>query len=182
MKQSARHSIERLFAEQYAALVGFFYRRTRSKADAPDLAQEVYLRMLRVVNQEGFLGELADLAARLGATAVFDGVGGALVTSIAPTLDINSTIYIYGLLAGAAPISLPSVLFLMKNLTLKRFSNFESSTVRDPEKLATALLGLQSCIDDPLFKTRVGQEFRLDQFDAAMSYETVPGAKAVFVP
>ena len=48
MKQSARHSIERLFAEQYAALVGFFYRRTRSKADAPDLAQEVYLRMLRV--------------------------------------------------------------------------------------------------------------------------------------
>jgi NADPH2:quinone reductase len=135
-----------------------------------------------IVNQEGFLGELADLAARLGATAVFDGVGGALVTSIAPTLAINSTIYIYGLLAGAAPISLPSVLFLMKNLTLKRFSNFESSTVRDPEKLATALLGLQSCIDDPLFKTRVGQEFRLDQFDAAMSYETVPGAKAVFVP
>ena len=48
MRQSARHSIERLFAEQYAALLGFFYRRTRSKADAPDLAQEVYLRMLRV--------------------------------------------------------------------------------------------------------------------------------------
>src|SRR3984957_1692038 len=48
MKQFARHSIERLFAEQYAALVAFFYRRTRMKADAPDLAQEVYLRMLRV--------------------------------------------------------------------------------------------------------------------------------------
>src|SRR6202051_1389662 len=48
MKQSARLSIERLFAEQYAALVAFFYRRTRTKADAPDLAQEVYLRMLRV--------------------------------------------------------------------------------------------------------------------------------------
>ena len=70
----------------------------------------------------------------------------------------------------------------MKNLTLKRFSNFESSTVRDPEKLAAALLGLQSCIDDPLFKTRVGEEFRLDQFDAAMSYEIVLGAKAVFIP
>jgi len=48
MKQSARHSIERLFADQYTALVAFFYRRTRAKADAPDLAQEVYLRMLRV--------------------------------------------------------------------------------------------------------------------------------------
>jgi hypothetical protein len=29
---------------------------------------------------------------------------------------------------------------------------------------------------------RVGEEFQLDQFDAAMSYETVPGGKAVFIP
>ena len=28
--------------------MAFFYRRARAKADAPDLAQEVYLRMLRV--------------------------------------------------------------------------------------------------------------------------------------
>jgi hypothetical protein len=55
MKQSARHSIERLFAEQYAALVAFFYRRTRMKADAPDLAQEVYLRMLRVKDLDAAL-------------------------------------------------------------------------------------------------------------------------------
>jgi hypothetical protein len=46
-----------------------------------------------VVNQEGFLSELADLAARLGATAIFDGVGGELVTGIAPILPMNSTIY-----------------------------------------------------------------------------------------
>jgi NADPH:quinone reductase-like Zn-dependent oxidoreductase len=95
---------------------------------------------------------------------------------------MNSTIYFYGFMAGAAPISLPSVLFMMKNLTLKRFSNFESVTVRDVEKLDAALKDIQSCIDDPLFETRVGQEFRLDQFDAAMSYEAVPGAKAVFIP
>ncbi len=135
-----------------------------------------------VVNQEGFLSELADLAARLGATAVFDGVGGELVTGMAPILPLNSTVYFYGFLAGAAPIALPSVLFMMKNLTLKRFSNFESATVRNVEKLDAALEDIQSCIDDPLFETRVGQEFRLDQFDAAMSYEAVPGAKAVFIP
>ena len=45
--------VERLFAEQRGALLGFFRRRIRSKADAPDLAQEVYLRMLRIKDQEG---------------------------------------------------------------------------------------------------------------------------------
>lgn len=40
--------VERLFAEHGRALQAFFYRRIRMKSDAPDLAQEVYLRMLRV--------------------------------------------------------------------------------------------------------------------------------------
>jgi RNA polymerase sigma factor (sigma-70 family) len=44
--------VERLFAEHRAALQTFFMRRIRSKADAPDLAQEVYVRMLRISNQE----------------------------------------------------------------------------------------------------------------------------------
>jgi RNA polymerase sigma factor (sigma-70 family) len=43
--------VERLFAEQRGALQAFFRRRIRSKADAPDLAQEVYLRMLRINDQ-----------------------------------------------------------------------------------------------------------------------------------
>ncbi len=44
--------VERLFAEQRGALQAFFRRRIRSKADAPDLAQEVYLRMLRLSDRE----------------------------------------------------------------------------------------------------------------------------------
>ena len=43
-----RPFIERLYAEHRAALQSFFERRIRSKASAPDLAQEVYVRMLRV--------------------------------------------------------------------------------------------------------------------------------------
>src|SRR6516164_2656817 len=43
-----RPFIERLYAEHRAALQSFFRRRIRSKASAPDLAQEVYVRMLRV--------------------------------------------------------------------------------------------------------------------------------------
>ena len=44
--------VGRLFAEHRAALQSFFLRRIRSKADAADLAQEVYLRMLRVRDLE----------------------------------------------------------------------------------------------------------------------------------
>ena len=44
--------VERLFTEQGAALRRFFGRRIRSKADAADLAQEVYVRMLRMSDQE----------------------------------------------------------------------------------------------------------------------------------
>ena len=40
--------VGRLFAEHRTALQSFFLRRIRSKSDAADLAQEVYLRMLRI--------------------------------------------------------------------------------------------------------------------------------------
>src|ERR1700687_6231197 len=43
--------VERLFAEHRGALKAFFLRRIRSKADASDLAQEVYVRMLRISDQ-----------------------------------------------------------------------------------------------------------------------------------
>src|SRR6266481_7288726 len=44
--------VERLFAEHRAALQMFFLRRIRTKSDAADLAQEVYVRMLRLGDQE----------------------------------------------------------------------------------------------------------------------------------
>src|SRR5271156_1022083 len=44
--------VERLFAEHGGALRAFFLRRVRAKADAADLAQEVYVRMLRVSDQD----------------------------------------------------------------------------------------------------------------------------------
>lgn len=44
--------VERLFAEHRRALQSFFYRRIRTKYDASDLAQEVYVRMLRLSDTE----------------------------------------------------------------------------------------------------------------------------------
>lgn len=48
MAEPKKGFVERLFAEHHRALLAFFYRRIRSKSDAPDLVQEVYVRMLRV--------------------------------------------------------------------------------------------------------------------------------------
>jgi len=44
--------VEGLFARHQAALQTFFRRRIRTSSDAPDLVQEVYLRMLRVSDTE----------------------------------------------------------------------------------------------------------------------------------
>jgi NADPH:quinone reductase-like Zn-dependent oxidoreductase len=134
-----------------------------------------------IVTTEGFADTLGALATEMGTTAVFDGVGGDLLTRIAPSLPMNSTIYIYGFLGGAAPVSVQSVLFMMKNLSMKRFSNFESRTVKEKAKLIAALKTLEGVIDDPLFATRIGKEFRHDQIEAAMDYGSADGAKAVLV-
>jgi len=52
MTVSRRGFVERLFAEHGRALQAYLYRRLRTKSEAPDLAQEVYLRMLRVSDPE----------------------------------------------------------------------------------------------------------------------------------
>jgi NADPH:quinone reductase len=135
-----------------------------------------------VTTEESFESRFAKLADRLETTAIFDGVGGELINRLAPQAPANSTFYFYGFLAGPAPLSVASVLFVRKNLTMKRFSNFESPTVRDHQKLSAALSDLQGVMDDPLFRTRIGKEFPLDQIDEAMKFETAPGAKAVLVP
>jgi NADPH2:quinone reductase len=70
---------------------------------------------------------------------------------------------------------------MAKNLTMKTFSNFNSATVRDTAKLGEALEYLHTQIADPLFRTKIGKTFQLDQIREAMAYETQPGAKAVLL-
>ena len=134
-----------------------------------------------IVTNEGFTGTLGALSAELGTTAVFDGVGGDLLGKIAPSLPMNSTSYIYGFLGASTPISIQSVLFMMKNLTIRRFSNFESRTAKEPTKLVSALKALGEVIDDPMFRTRTGKEFSFEQIEEAMAYQPSDGTKAVLV-
>lgn len=134
-----------------------------------------------IVTDDNLTDTLAALSAKLKTTAVFDGVGGELLTRIAPSLPPNSTVYFYGFLGGAIPFSMPSALFMMKNLTLRRFSNFDTDTVKDHSRLAAALEALESVMDDPAFRTRLGAEFSYEQIEEAIAYTSASGAKAVLV-
>jgi NADPH:quinone reductase-like Zn-dependent oxidoreductase len=129
-----------------------------------------------------FLRDLEHAARDLGATAVFDGVGGALISRMIGALPLRSSIFFYGFLSGAEAVTFHSSTLMMKDTTMRRFSNFDSSTVRDPKSLSQMLADLEGCIDDPLLRTHVGQEFALSEFEQAMSYEGAGGRKAVFVP
>ncbi|MEG9439041.1 hypothetical protein JAO29_23140 [Edaphobacter sp. HDX4] len=150
--------------------------------DAADALREMGLEHVLVTNDAGFDEDFERRAAELGTTAVFDGVGGKLVTRMAPRLPRNSTVWFYGFLAGPEPVAVPSLVYMAKNLTMKPFSNFNSATARDTEKLRVALEFLRGQIADPLFRTKVGKTFSLDQIQQAMEYETQPGTKAVLLP
>ena len=52
MVGSKKALVEKLFAEHGGALRAFFYRRVRRQPEAADLAQEVYLRLLRVPDMD----------------------------------------------------------------------------------------------------------------------------------
>ncbi|KAK9328182.1 hypothetical protein V1520DRAFT_381320 [Lipomyces starkeyi] len=128
-----------------------------------------------------FMHDLEQVAREIGTTVVFDGVGGAFISQMIGALPPPSSIFFYGFLSGAEKVAFHSVIFMMNDLTMRRFSNFESVTVRDEERRADMLQDLEGCIEDPLFTTRVGKEFELEEFEAAMAYEAAGGRKAVFV-
>jgi len=52
MGETKKTLVERLFAQHRGHLQTFFFRRVHSHPDAAELAQEVYVRMLRVPDME----------------------------------------------------------------------------------------------------------------------------------
>lgn len=150
-------------------------------AESREALRALGVEHVLATSDKDFDAEFERWAEELKTTAVFDGVGGELISRIAPRLPVNAAISFYGFLAGAAPVSVPTGLFMSKNLVMQRFSNFNSATVREKDRLRKALHNLQERIGDPLFRTRVGKAFRLDQIHEAMANETAPGRKAVLV-
>jgi RNA polymerase sigma-70 factor (ECF subfamily) len=70
MAETKRSLVERLFAQHGGALQAFLYRRVRRHPEAAELAQEVYVRMLRVPdmttvrNPEAYLYAIASNLAK----------------------------------------------------------------------------------------------------------------------
>ena len=139
-----------------------------------------------------FEKQLEALSQELNATTVFDGVGGGLITKIAPLLPFGSTVYAYGFLAEYDTNVLPenksvyfnTSLLLMKNLTFTSFSVYANETVKNPEKLKNALNTIKDFVHLPHFKTKVGPKFKFKEYKEALEY-SINGSKkgnAVFTP
>ena len=126
---------------------------------------------------DDFDDKFKTISHELNATAVFDGVGGSLITRIAPLLPFASTLYAYGFLAEYANASLESKtvqfntsLLLMNKLVLTSFGGFSSETVKNQEKLKIALNAVKDFIHMPHFKTKIGREFALQDYKEAFEY------------
>jgi len=66
MVEAKKTLVERLFIEQRVALQAFLYRRVRKLPEASELAQEVYVRMLRVPEMQSIRNPEAYLYAVAG--------------------------------------------------------------------------------------------------------------------
>ncbi|MFP3504671.1 alcohol dehydrogenase catalytic domain-containing protein [Burkholderia sp. SIMBA_062] len=153
----------------------------RSRAQYEELRQWGLAHVV-ATDDEGYEDQLGQLAESLATTAVFDGLGGAVINRIAPHVPMNTSIYIYGTLDASVPVTIPSRLFMSKNLVVKRFSNFSSATAKDPARLAAAMVDLRTVIADPLFRTQIGKAFRFEEIEGAMAYQGAGNARAVLVP
>lgn len=129
-----------------------------------------------------FDNKLEELSNRIQATAVFDGVGGELISRVAKVLPRGSSIYTYGFLGGDTSLCIHTSIILMKALTIKGFGNFTSETVQDPKKLEKALNNLSDIITMPHFKTKVGKIFKLEEINDALQFSSDNGSKAVISP
>ena len=116
-----------------------------------------------------FLIELEKRSQELGTTAVFDGVGGSLIGNILRSLPKDSTVYFYGFMSGPEKVEFPSMVFIMKSLSMKMFAN--SNTVTVKEKLGDMLKDLEGSIEDEEFRTELGEEFKPEEIEKAMEYE-----------
>ena len=135
-----------------------------------------------VSSEEGFESAFQTLARELGTTAVFEGVGGEIVTRIAPLVPMNTTFYFYGFLAGPQAFSLPSILMMQKGLVMRSFSNFMTRTVQDRNLLTASMTELSGVIDSPSFHTKIAKQVKFDEIQDAIKFQGVNGAKCLLIP
>ena len=140
--------------------------------------EELGARNVLIQGTERFQEQFASACDRLGTTAVFDGVGGALLSELMPSLPAGATVYAYGFLGGGVPLSFHTGV-LTKGITIKGFSNFNTETVQDHQQLATALDEINQVIRQPHFRFKTAKKFGFDQIGEALSFVPSNGGKAM---
>lgn len=135
-----------------------------------------------VQSDTNFDQQLTNLAFELSATAIFDGVGGQILNRMLPLIPRGSVIHSYGYIGDSIPFSFHTSMLAVKNITIKPFANTSTETVKDSNKLAEALKEIGQLIHQPHFKTKIGQRFKLEEINEAISYVSGNGGKAVLKP
>jgi NADPH:quinone reductase len=127
-----------------------------------------------------FKQQLQLLAEQLKITVVFDGVGGATLSTIINVLPFNTSIYCYGFLDKETPLSFHTTT-LMRGITIKGFSNFRTPTVQNPANLEKALRDISKILDQSYFQTKRGKHFSFNEVNEAIQFSSPEGSKAVLV-
>jgi NADPH:quinone reductase-like Zn-dependent oxidoreductase len=140
--------------------------------------EELGAKYVFVQGSRNFKEQLKAQSEKLKTTAVFDGVGGAILNDIIDVIPGGSTIYAYGFLGDKIPLSFHTSL-LMKGITIKSFNNFKTETVQDPAQLEQALDEISKMIHMPHFKTKRGEKFTFEQIDEALSFSLGDGSKTI---
>ncbi len=136
-----------------------------------------------VVQSEADFGrQLQELSLSLSATAIFDGVGGEVLNKIIEVIPNNSTIYSYGYLGDAVPLTVYARTLSAKGITFTPFANFRTATVQNQENLEKALSELGAICHMPHFKTKAGAAFPLERIKDALAFSSKDGAKAILHP
>jgi NADPH:quinone reductase-like Zn-dependent oxidoreductase len=153
-------------------------RNTAAKAELMSLGAKNILMQ----SEPDFERTLATALEENNITAVFDGVGGSLVERIIPHVVRGTTIYCYGYLGGETPVLLPTSTLMVKNMTIKSFSNFGSPTVQDRTLLADALDEISKIIFMDHFKTKKGESFAFDDIAQATKSLGILHGKPILMP
>jgi NADPH2:quinone reductase len=126
--------------------------------------------------------QLKETAAYLQTTAIFDGVGGAVLNKLIGPIPNNSTIYSYGYLGDDVPFTAHTRALTARNISFRPFANIRTQTVMDPQNLEEALAAIGKIIHMPHFKTKLGKRFNFTSIHEALASEGSNGEKSVLDP
>lgn len=129
-----------------------------------------------------FIPQIKERTASLQTTAIFDGVGGAILNKLIDPLPNYSTIYSYGYLGDDIPFTAHTRTLAAKNISFHPFANFRTQTVMDPKTLGQALAAIGKIIHMPHFKTKPGKTFNFASIHEALAFEGKNGEKPILDP